>query len=116
MVFIADESTDNNIISSLRENNFEVIAIKEISIGLDDESILKMCNEGQHTLITEDKDFGDLVYRFQIPHHGIILVRCNTMQNKEKAKRVLNVIKAHVKDLENAFTVISPAKIRIRKK
>ncbi|MGI8584197.1 MAG: DUF5615 family PIN-like protein [Chitinophagaceae bacterium] len=115
MVFIADESTDNNIISSLRENNFSVIAIQEITAGMGDDSILKMCNEAQHILITEDKDFGDLVYHFQMPHHGIILVRCNELSNIEKAKRVVSVIKIHYNDLENSFAVITPSQIRIRK-
>lgn len=116
MIFIADESVDANIISSLRENNFWVIAIKEIAAGADDEAILKMCNETQHILITEDKDFGDLVFHFQISHHGIILVRCNDVPNKVKAQRVSDVINAHLADLENCFTVITASKIRIRKK
>jgi predicted nuclease of predicted toxin-antitoxin system len=116
MIFLADESTDFNIISLLREHEFYVVAIKEVAPGSNDESILELCSRQQHILITEDKDFGDLVYHFQFPHNGIILVRCNEMPNKAKAKRVIDAIKIHKDDLINCFTVITPAKIRIRKK
>ncbi|MDQ6758180.1 MAG: DUF5615 family PIN-like protein [Bacteroidota bacterium] len=115
MIFIADESTDTNIISSLRENNFSVLSIQETYAGMEDDTILKMCNETRHLLITEDKDFGDLVYHLQMPHHGIILVRCNEMSNIEKAKRVVTVIKVHQPDIQNCFVVITPSQVRIRK-
>ncbi len=116
MVFIAEESTDSNIISLLRENEFFVISVKETEPGADDESVLNFCSREQHILITEDKDFGDLVYNFQLPHNGIILIRCNEMQNKAKAQRVVDIIKLHKDELVNCFPVRTPANIRVRKK
>ncbi len=40
----------------------------------DDEVLLDAYNEGR-ILLTEDKDFGELVYRLNKPSRGIVLIR-----------------------------------------
>lgn len=66
-------------------------------------------------LITEDKDFGELVFRFQLPHKGILLIRMINAKSLEKAEVVLKVMNEHYEDLFNNFSVLDENKIRIRK-
>ena len=66
------------------------------------------------TLITEDKDFGELTYRLQKPNHGILLVRLTYSSANQKAKAVLEVMENHADKLQGAFSVLDEHRLRIR--
>lgn len=116
MKFIADESVDYPIITRLRADGHEVFAIVESSAGISDEQVLEHANQQELVLLTNDKDFGELVYRDKRYTCGIMLFRLAGLNNLQKAEIVAGVIKEHMGELENAFTVISPYNIRIRRR
>jgi predicted nuclease of predicted toxin-antitoxin system len=66
-------------------------------------------------LITEDKDFGDLVMLHKLPHRGILLLRLAGMETDEKVTRTLDVIRQYGNELKNSFTVVDAKRVRIRK-
>jgi predicted nuclease of predicted toxin-antitoxin system len=66
-------------------------------------------------LITEDKDFGELVFRLQLPHHGVLLLRLNTLTSDKKVDVVTKVILAHLEDLADAYSVFDGLNLRVRR-
>jgi len=115
MNFVADEGVDAAIVELLRSNKYEVHYIAESEAGFDDESVLQIANETQSILITQDKDFGELVFRLRKIHHGVILIRMEGLKPLTKARIVKNAIDSQGDNLLNAFTVISPGAFKIRK-
>jgi predicted nuclease of predicted toxin-antitoxin system len=65
--------------------------------------------------LTADKDFGELVFRQQRLSPGIILIRLAGMPANEKASLVAGVVKDHEAELAQAFTVLTPKTVRIRR-
>jgi predicted nuclease of predicted toxin-antitoxin system len=65
-------------------------------------------------LITQDKDFGELVYRLKKAHFGIILIRLGSNDAYEKGRITTFAILEYREKLTNAFTAIQPNAIRIR--
>ncbi|MBD0367365.1 MAG: DUF5615 family PIN-like protein [Flavisolibacter sp.] len=63
MKLLADESVDKPIIDALRMAGFDVVYILEIAPEIDDGTILNLSNDEQRILLTQDKDFGELVFR-----------------------------------------------------
>ena len=61
MNLLADEGIDKPIVDLLRSNGFDIIYILETNQGADDEFILTMANDDKRILLTQDKDFGELV-------------------------------------------------------
>jgi len=112
---LADESVDFRIVKALRENDFEVDAIIEISFGITDEEVLNLANELETILITSDKDFGELTYRLQKSSFGIILLRFQNMKIDRQIDLVLEVLEKYKDELEYKFTVVTNDKIRIKK-
>jgi len=92
-----------------------VVYILETNQGIDDEFILAKANADKRILLTQDKDFGELIFRLKNAHHGVILIRLEGYKPAEKAEIVLNAIGKHSNELINSFTVIQPNAIRIRK-
>ncbi len=65
--------------------------------------------------MTYDTDFGELVFRFNLNTHGIILLRLSGLSLAEKINKTILAIRKHEAELENAFTVISENSVRIRR-
>ena len=59
----------------LREAGHDVVAIAEISKGIPDERVMERAFDEGRVLITEDDDFGELVYARRRPSAGVILVK-----------------------------------------
>lgn len=112
---VADESADYAIVTGLRYKGYSVYAISEQLPSLSDKEVLSVAFENNALLITEDKDFGELVYRFQLPHKGILLVRMIASTSEEKARSVCEALLKYSDQLLNNFTVLEDKKIRIRK-
>lgn len=115
MNFLADEGVDKPIVDLLRSSGFDVHFILETNQGADDDQVLEISNEEDRILLTQDKDFGELVYRLKKVHLGIILIRLGTLTAIEKAKLVSSVVLEHGEKFLNAFTVIQVNAIRIRR-
>lgn len=109
---VADESVDFRIVISLRDIGFSVYSIAEEIPSITDQSVLSIAVEKKALLITEDKDFGELVFRLQLPHHGILLIRIGNVD--EKIVSVVKTIKQNYNELIDKFSVISNNKLRIK--
>lgn len=114
MKLTADESVDKPIVTTLRNHNFDVYYIAEESPSIEDVDVLSIARHRSEILLTQDKDFGELVYRENRPHTGVILIRLSGLSAEEKAHRVLNAILANLSQLEQAFTVIQKDTVRIK--
>ncbi|MEX0780287.1 MAG: DUF5615 family PIN-like protein [Balneolales bacterium] len=75
MKFLADECCDVKLVAQMHKAGFDVLHILENQPGLVDDDLLDKAYTEQRILITEDKDFGELVYRLNKPAYGIILLR-----------------------------------------
>ncbi len=115
MMLLADEGVDKPIVVALRTAGFDVLYILESHQGSDDAFILELSNQQQRILLTQDKDFGELVFRLKNAHFGVILIRLAGHTANEKANVVVKIIIEHKIELIKAFTVIQPKAVRIRK-
>ena len=61
--FLADENISFVIIDKLRAAGFEVRAIIEAHAGASDTEVLDIAGNEGRILVTEDRDFGELVIR-----------------------------------------------------
>ena len=81
---------------------------------MNDSAIVKMGNEENAIIITMDKDFGELVFKKQIPHRGILLLRLENAVAEEKLAVIQNIIPAHLSEIKNHFAVYQNGNLRIR--
>lgn len=112
---VADESVDHNIVIILRDAGFNVYSITETNSSISDAAVLKIAVKNKSLLLTEDKDFGELVYRFNMKHCGILLIRLIEFNSVEKASLVLMAMEKHFHKLVNVFSVLDKKRIRTRK-
>ena len=83
--------------------------------GISDESVLAMANREASLLVTADKDFGELVFRQGRFTRGTLLLRLAGVALERKAALVASVIAQRSEELPDAFAVLTPRSLRIRR-
>jgi predicted nuclease of predicted toxin-antitoxin system len=116
MKFLADEGVDRSIVEVLRELQHNVYYVIEETRSLSDDELLAIAANESRILLTRDKDFGELVYRLGKPHAGVILIRLEGYSTEIRSQVVSSIIQKHHTELFDAFTVIQPKVVRIRRK
>jgi len=65
MRFLANENFPFPSIKILREKGFEVISISETLSGISDEEILRKASLENLIILTFDRDYGELIFKYQ---------------------------------------------------
>jgi predicted nuclease of predicted toxin-antitoxin system len=112
---VADENLHGAVVERLRSEGHHVIWIPEIAPRLPDAGVMQLANEADAVLITEDKDFGELVFRQRLVSSGVLLLRLAGASTERKAAILLEALEAHGTEMIGAFTVVSSGVVRIRR-
>lgn len=116
MTFLCDEDVEVAIVERLRADGHEVEYVAEQSPGLSDKQVLERSNQLGAPLVTTDKDFGELVFRQERVHAGVVLLRLAGLSNDANPRATSVAIRDHGDELPKAFTVVSPGAVRIRRR
>lgn len=114
--FLADESCDFAIVRALRANGFDVLAVSEYMQFSVDSDLLEQAHRENRVLLTEDKDFGWLIFASHSDSAGVILIRFPASLRSTLAQSVLQVVQEHGEKLMNAFVVVQPGQVRFSHK
>ena len=97
----------------LTDLGHDVLSAVEIDPQATDEALLALAFQQQRVLITEDKDFGELVFLRRAPHACI--VRFVEMTVAEKVSAMRDLIERHPEEIgAGAVIVVTPTRVRIR--
>lgn len=115
MRFLADESCDARIISALRRIGHDVVAIAESSPAASDSDVLSRSRNERRILITEDRDFGQLVFASGLSAEaGILFLRCPETAREGLPETIVSLVQRRGGELPGAFAVWSPRRFRVR--
>jgi len=112
--FLADECCDTGLVAALREHVHDVSYVLETNAGISDDEVLSEAYNDGRILLTEDKDFGELVYRLRKSSRGIILIRIDVKERHIKWHRLKRLIANYEERLSGHFVVIDAQKFRFR--
>jgi predicted nuclease of predicted toxin-antitoxin system len=114
MRFLADENVSRAVIDGLRNSGHDVISVAETSAGAPDKDILHAAGVEGRILITEDRDFGEMVIRQRLPVGGILLLELDRLSSALEAETVAEFVSAQADRLTGNLVVIEPGRVRIR--
>ncbi len=116
MRFLVDECTGPAVAAWLRDNNHEVLSVFEDARGMDDDDIIQKAGEENWIIITNDKDFGDKVYRDGRLHKGIILLRLEDERSVSKIQVLSRLFQSYLNRLPDSFVVVTERQVRFARK
>ena len=111
-MIVADENIDQEIIQNLEDKGYSVYSIRVNSPGISDKEIISMLNIKKAILITEDKDFGELVFSYGFKEVKIIFLRYTKSGLLNITTNLEKVLSEYLPKKGNFFITITPEKIR----
>ncbi len=113
MRFLADESCDFAVVRALRAAGHDVVAGSEHSPRAEDSDVIQMALAEERIVLTEDKDFGQLVYASGQQSRGVIFIRFPAKGRSTLPGAITNLVQDAGDQLVGAFVVVRPGGIRI---
>jgi predicted nuclease of predicted toxin-antitoxin system len=114
MRFLADENVSGFVVERLRSDGHDVVLVAETSAGASDKDVLGAADAHDRILITEDRDFGEMIIRQRIGTRGVILLELYRLSNAAEAAAVAEAVAAHADKLLGSLVVVEPGRIRVR--
>ena len=112
-MIILDENIDAQLIDTLRNLNYHVYSIREESPGISDREIVQLVKSSKGLLITEDKDFGELVFAHQMHQMSVVYLKFDRADYRQIEEALLKVINDYYDTSRNFFITIDKKKIRV---
>jgi predicted nuclease of predicted toxin-antitoxin system len=113
-MIIADENIFRGLIVALRNEGYEVLSIFESYRGMNDPSIALLSIEPPRIILTEDKDFGNLVFEQKAEVVGVVFLRFLDRERSQIISKLLTFLQnENLATLSGKFVTITPNKIRI---
>jgi predicted nuclease of predicted toxin-antitoxin system len=113
--WLVDECVAAPLVALLREGGHDVLYVAETAAGLNDADVIALALQEKRLLLTEDKDFGDLVFRRERAVPGVVLIRIDTDNSRLKATRLAAAIDRYGDGLFGRYMVIEPGRFRSRR-
>lgn len=113
MRFLADESCDFAVVRALRGTGHDVLAVAEVARGAKDSAVIALAREQQRVLLTEDKDFGQLVHAHGERASGVVLIRFPGSARPSLPAAAVDLVDRFGDRLPTAFVVREPGRVRI---
>jgi predicted nuclease of predicted toxin-antitoxin system len=113
MRFLVDECTGPAVARWLCDQGHDVFSVYDQARGMSDDAVLKKAFDKDRLLITNDKDFGAMIFRERRPHKGIILLRLADARASRKIETLRRLSTFEARELAGQFVVASENQIRI---
>ena len=114
MKFLLDVCVSSNVLrKTLIDLGHDVISARDDYASVSDRALLDIAYREERVLITEDKDFGELVFSLRLPHPCI--VRLDGLTAADQVAAIGNLIESHSAAMQqSAIIVVTGKRVRIR--
>jgi len=111
--FLADENCDFTVVCALRDVGHDVVAVSEYTQRSRDDELIAQAHSEKRILLTEDKDFGWLVFVSHADTFGVILFRFPGNARQTMAQAAVELAREQGASLYGTFVVVQPGYVRI---
>jgi predicted nuclease of predicted toxin-antitoxin system len=112
--FLVDVGVSKKVEKWLKENGYDVKAVRDINPKTGDSEILHIAIAEGRMVITMDKDFGELVYNSGKKHSGVLLLRLEDANGAQKVEIVKKILREYADKIETKFCVFQDGRLRIK--
>ncbi len=110
--FLANVNVEKPLIDFLNEKGFDIKWITNIDKRMPDDRVCEIANSEQRIIITNDKDFGEIIFYQKKIVYGIILLRVKGQNSSEKIILLEKLLENYSDKIINHFVILTKKKFR----
>jgi predicted nuclease of predicted toxin-antitoxin system len=115
MKFLVDECTGPAVAHWLEQQGHDVFSVYDQARGIDDDKVIEIAQIEERILITNDRGFGEKVFRERRPHHGVVFLRLDNERAVNKIRVLGQLLAQHSDAIANGFVVVTETRVRFAK-
>ncbi len=115
MNFVGGESPEARVIGMIRAESHSVFYVHDGSAGMPDDEVLALSVRMNAPVITNDRDFGELIFRQGQASVGVIFLRFGTMPTLEKGGHLIRWLRENEHLVLGHYVVLGPRLSRVRR-
>lgn len=92
MRFLADENISRHVIERLRAAGVDVTLVPAMHAGSPGDQVLALAVREGRILVTDDRDFGEMILRQRLPVRGLMLLELDRLSSSAEAERVVDAV------------------------
>lgn len=112
MRFLVDECTGPIVARWLDAQGHEVFSAFDQSRGAADTELLERAIAEDRILVTNDRDFGEMIFRDGREHRGVIFLRLHDERAANKIRVLDDLLIKHGDQLARQFVVVTETQVR----
>ena len=116
MKFLVDECTGPAVAHWLEQQGHDVFSVYDLARGIDDYEVIETAQIEERILITNDRGFGEKVFRERRPHHGVVFLRLADERAENKIRVLKRLLESYGEILIDQFVVATETRVRFAKK
>lgn len=112
MRFLVDECTGPAVSRWLADQGHDTFSVFDEAPGIPNEAVIRRAYDERRILVTNDKDFGEKIYREGYPHCGVVLLRLDDERSTNKISVLQNLLVEYGDRLAERFVVATREQVR----
>jgi predicted nuclease of predicted toxin-antitoxin system len=115
MRFLANENIPAASIDRLRTDAHDILSIGDTTPGITDREVLQKAVDQHRVVLTFDSDYGELIFRRNLPRPpGVIFYRFTPESPEEAGELTLTLVDDPDIELDGMFSVVQRSAVRQR--
>jgi predicted nuclease of predicted toxin-antitoxin system len=114
-MIIFDENIDQLIIDSINKKNYDYLSIRDTYPGITDREIIEINKFKSGIIITEDKDFGELVFAYGIKSFSVFFLRYKKNEIDTIINNIHTLLDKYYHVTDHYFITITKQKVRVNR-
>lgn len=114
-MIIFDENIDQLIIDSINKKDYEYLSIRDTYPGITDREIIEITKSKSGIIITEDKDFGELVFAYGNKAFSVFFLRYTKNEVGTIINNIHTLLEKYYHMPDHYFITITKQKVRINR-
>ena len=112
MRFLVDECTGPSVAHWLSQEGHDVFSVYDDAPGIKDDEVIRRAVAERRILITNEKDFGERVFRERQAHQGVVFLRLSDERSVNKISVLRCLIANYGDRIAGQFVVVTETQVR----
>lgn len=110
--FLANVNIEKPIIDYLIKNGYDTKWVTNVDKRMPDNEVCSLANSEERVILTNDKDFGEIVFLQKKISRGIVLLRIKGQDSFQKIQLLSKLLDKYADKVINHFVVVTQEKFR----
>jgi predicted nuclease of predicted toxin-antitoxin system len=114
MTLLVDECVHASLVSVCLQAGCEIIHVSNVARGIAGEEVIRISNENGWIVLTEDKDYGELVFKERKKPAGVVYLRYSPKELENISIKLYNLLASSQLKFQGNFITVTAGGPRVK--